>query len=44
MAAFTDEWPMPWRFDASKVTSNLAFTLKYNMSGQPASALPVFPR
>jgi len=39
MAAFPAEWPMPWGFDASEAMSHIAFTLPYNMSGQPASSI-----
>ncbi len=39
VAAFPAEWPMPWGFDASLAMPHIAFTLTYNMSGQPASSV-----
>lgn len=39
VAAFPAEWPMPWGFDASLAMPHIAFTLPFNMSGQPASSV-----
>ncbi|MCI9857867.1 amidase family protein [Microbacterium proteolyticum] len=39
VAAFPAEWPMPWGFDAGLAMPHIAFTLLYNMSGQPASSV-----
>lgn len=38
VAAFPAEWPMPWGHDDQGM-SHIAFTLPYNMSGQPASSV-----
>ncbi|NQX13302.1 amidase [Microbacteriaceae bacterium VKM Ac-2855] len=38
VAAFPAEWPMPWGFSDDGM-AHIAFTLPYNMSGQPASSV-----
>jgi aspartyl-tRNA(Asn)/glutamyl-tRNA(Gln) amidotransferase subunit A len=38
VAAFPAEWPMPWGHDDQGM-AHIAFTLPYNMSGQPASSI-----
>ena len=38
VAAFPADWPMPWDH-ADQGMSHIAFTLPYNMSGQPASSV-----
>jgi aspartyl-tRNA(Asn)/glutamyl-tRNA(Gln) amidotransferase subunit A len=35
-AAFPAEWPMPWGFE-DRAMDHIAFTVPYNMSGQPAA-------
>jgi len=37
-AAFPAEWPMPWGFDDGAM-DHIAFTVPYNMSGQPSSSV-----
>lgn len=38
VAAFPAEWPMPWGHD-DRGMDHIAYTLPYNMSGQPASSV-----
>jgi aspartyl-tRNA(Asn)/glutamyl-tRNA(Gln) amidotransferase subunit A len=38
VAAFPADWPMPWGHDDAGM-AHIAFTLPYNMSGQPASSV-----
>lgn len=38
VAAFPAEWPMPWGHEDNGM-AHIAFTLPYNMSGQPASSI-----
>ncbi|MGO3152046.1 MAG: amidase [Galactobacter sp.] len=37
-AAFPAEWPMPWGFE-DRGMEHIAFTVPYNMSGQPAASV-----
>jgi aspartyl-tRNA(Asn)/glutamyl-tRNA(Gln) amidotransferase subunit A len=39
MAAFPADWPMPWGHEAEAHMPHIAFTLPYNMSGQPAASI-----
>lgn len=38
VAAFPADWPMPWGHD-DRGMAHIAFTVPYNMSGQPASSI-----
>jgi len=38
MLAFPADWPMPWGHD-DRGMAHIAFTMPYNMSGQPASSI-----
>lgn len=38
VAAFPAEWPMPWGHE-DRGMAHIAFTLPYNMSGQPAASI-----
>lgn len=38
MLAFPAEWPMPWGHD-DRGMAHIAFTVPYNMSGQPAASI-----